>query len=163
MSRLPKLPILLAAFLILTTTFCAKGRAQDAPKGDSSEKTIEIPKAAYETEQGRFLAIELRNLLRTRSTLGSKHPTLPMVEARIEEISQLLEPYRTVAPEPAPNPFQKRGENAMPASRQLASPPTSRIPTDDDQNSDLRVLLVELMQRVRTLELRVEKLEQKLR
>ena len=108
-----------------------------SPKERSDD---EIPRAALLTERGRELAEELRMLKRTRDSLGSKHPTLPVVLEKIEQVKLQLQAW-SPSGAGAENPF--RPGQSKPEINQ----------------TDLRQIVLQLSMRIEQLERRVQTLE----
>lgn len=119
--------------------------AQTGPAQDGESKTQpsaeQVPRAALLTERGRQLAEELRLLKRSRESMGSKHPTLPLVNKRIEAIEEELQAWEPAIGPPADNPFH----------------PNPGKPQMND--FDLRQMVIRLNKRVEALEKRVAELE----
>lgn len=113
----------------------AQGRTQPGGKKPAAASE-QIPPAALLTERGRQLADELRLLQRSRDSMGAKHPTLPLINKKIEAVLEQLQAW-----EPAPNPFH--AEESGPQMNEY----------------DLRQVVIKLSKKVEELEKRVAKLE----
>ncbi|QDV43182.1 hypothetical protein Enr13x_30370 [Stieleria neptunia] len=141
---------LIGVALVALLAVCVAGQlsAQTGPseKADSkaSKSADQIPRAALLTERGRQLAEELRMLKRSRDSMGSKHPTLPLVNKKIEAIEEQLEAWEPAVGAPPPNPFHPQQE----AKPQM-------------NDYDLRQIVIRLTKRVELLEKRVAELEGK--
>jgi len=132
--------MLVAVFALSLETSLPAQTGSESVESDRAEKPI--PEAALLTERGRQLANELRLLRRTRSTLGSKHPTLPLVEKQIAAVEEQLEAWEPAFGKPPANPFHPEAE-AMPQMNEY----------------DLRQIVIRLSRQVEQLEKRVEQLE----
>jgi len=149
------IPALLAAgvvWLALSlTSFVPAQTELPAPKATEPESTDKpIPEAALLTERGRQLAQELKMLRRTRATLGSKHPTLPLIVKKIEAVEEQLEAWEPAFGTPPPNPFQPQSSRSG----------STRMSTSPQMNEyDLRQMVIRLTRRVEELERRVSQLE----
>lgn len=102
-----------------------------------------VPQAALLTERGRQLAQELQMLRRSRAAMGSKHPTLPLVNEKIAAIEEQLEAWEPAYGETPDNPFD--AEKAAPKMNEY----------------DLRQVVIRLSKRVEQLERRVTELERR--
>jgi hypothetical protein len=119
------------------------------PKEESAEKSeMPIPNAALLTQRGRELAQELRMLRRTRDTMGSKHPTRPLIEQKIEAVEEQLQAWEPAFGNPPPNPFQPGGGQ-----------PGGEADAPQMNEYDLRQMVIRLTKRVEELERRVSQLE----
>ncbi len=127
----------------LTSQLSAQTGSQDK-SGSKAKSADEVPRAALLTERGRQLAEELRMLKRSRDSMGAKHPTLPLVNQKIEAIEEQLEAWEPAIGEPPPNPFHPDQESK---------------PQMNDY--DLRQIVIRLSKRVESLEKRVAELEGK--
>lgn len=129
--------VALVAMLVvsLASQLPAQTGSSDSKNSKSAEKA---PQAALLTERGRELVEQLRLLRRSRENLGSKHPTLPLINIQIAAIKEQLEAW-----EPAANPFH----------------PSQTTPQINDY--DLRQIVLRLNKRVEMLEKRVSELESK--
>lgn len=108
---------------------------------ERAKPSDQVPQAALLTERGKQLAEELRLLKRSRETMGPKHPSLPLVNKKIEAIQEQLQAW-----EPAANPFRpESGEKTTPQMNEY----------------DLRQMVIRLNKRVEMLEKRVSQLEAK--
>ena len=128
---------MLATFL--TAHLNAQTGGLPAPNSKSTANADVVPQAALLTERGRQLAEELRMLKRSRESMGSKHPTLPLINQKIEAITEQLQAW-----EPAENPFH-------PGDEQQKKPQIN--------DYDLRQMVIQLNKRVEMLEKRVAELE----
>ena len=141
---------LIGVALIALLAVCVAGQlsAQTGPSetGDSkaAKSADSVPRAALLTERGRQLAEELRMLKRSRDSMGSKHPTLPLVNKKIEAIQEQLEAWEPAVGEPPENPFHPNQE-----------------PKPQMNEYDLRQIVIRLTKRVESLEKRVAELERK--
>ncbi|MEO1526310.1 MAG: hypothetical protein AAFX06_12795 [Planctomycetota bacterium] len=136
-----------AALGICVVVLCSSSfvlRAQDdATSLERQFKDVPgVPAGALQTERGRELAIELKNLYRSKQSMGPRHPSLPTVEKRIEAVKSLLKAFA-----PAENPF--KGKDNSDADPNMMN------------DYDLRQLVLKLNKRVEQLEKRVEELEGK--
>ncbi|TWT54651.1 hypothetical protein Pla22_23010 [Rubripirellula amarantea] len=109
-----------------------------------------VPASALLTDHGRALAEELRNLRRTRSNLGEKHPTRSGIDRQINDILLQLKAFVPAEPDDE-NPFLKQPNRIR--------EPLSSNPAIND--TELRQLVLRLNERVNDLEYRLKKLEAK--
>ena len=128
----------------LAAELSAQFEKQQSVKPKSS-KTEEVPRAALLTERGRQLADELRMLKRSRDSMGSRHPTLPLINQKIAAIKEQLEAWEPAFGEPEANPFHSDSQSATPMLNEY----------------DLRQMVIKLNRRVEMLEKRVSELEKK--
>ena len=118
-----------------------------AQTGDAiGEQRDEIPPAALLTDRGTALVERLRQLRRTESRMGAKHPSLPEVRGQIDDILRELKAWQ-----PAPNPFRSS------TREDAVSPELQPIPLMNEE--DLRQIVLALSQEVTELRGRVEALE----
>ncbi|QEF99602.1 hypothetical protein Mal15_36680 [Stieleria maiorica] len=127
----------------LANQLSAQNGSQD-PSDSKAKSADEVPRAALLTERGRQLAEELRMLKRSRDSMGAKHPTLPLVNQKIEAIQEQLEAWEPAIGAPPQNPFH---------------PDLESRPQMNDY--DLRQIVIRLTKRVESLEKRVAELEGK--
>ncbi|TWT56253.1 hypothetical protein CA85_44350 [Allorhodopirellula solitaria] len=139
----------------LSQTDIGFARAQEKSAASPQRLDDGVPPAALLTDRGRALAENLRNLRRTRANLGSKHPTLPVIEKAISETEQQLRAWLPGDPVEE-NPFESRD-----------APPTAKPPAAESSaanagmnDTDLSQLVLRLHVRIEKLENRVRKLEQ---
>ena len=119
-----------------------------AQTGDAiGEQRDEIPPAALLTDRGTALVERLKQLRRTESRMGAKHPSLPEVREQIDAILRELKAWQ-----PAPNPFRSS------TREDAASPELKPIPLMNEE--DLRQIVLALTQEVSDLRRRVEALEE---
>ena len=111
----------------------------------SSEPKDKIPEAALLTERGKQLADRLRNLRYAEAQMGSKHPSLPSVQAEIESIKDELQAW-VPAIKPKNGNGDDKVESAEMALAQLGE-------------EDLRQLVVRLTLDIHRLRNRVVELE----
>ena len=128
--------------LMLVPNLAAQTRKGDSAAATKKEKAI--PEAALLTERGRQLAKELRMLRKARDSMGSKHPTLPLVKDKIEAIEEQLEAWEPAFGDPPENPFHPNDDSA---------------PSPQMNEYDLRQIVIRLTKRVEALEKRVTQLE----
>ncbi|MEM6473937.1 MAG: hypothetical protein AAF802_30580 [Planctomycetota bacterium] len=126
--------------------FVVQIRAQSDETLKPPKRSETVPEAALLTERGRQLAHELKMLKRTRDTMGPKHPTLPVVEKKIDAVLELLSAFEPAYGDSTDNPFRKGGEKTDP---------------DMINEYDLRQIVLRLSKRVEQLEARVTELEGK--
>ena len=137
--------VVLASLLATLLVTHLNAQTKPTPAGDSpSAKGGDVvPRAALLNERGRELAEELRMLKRSRESMGSKHPTLPLINNKIEAIQEQLEAWEPAVGQPAENPFH----------------PSQSKPQMNEY--DLRQMVIKLNKRVEMLEKRIDLLEQK--
>lgn len=146
MSRGTLMTGLFAAILLVVSLTTVRLNAQTDGKDQSkASENAPIPEAALLTERGRQLAQQLRLLRRTREGLGAKHPTLPVVEKKIEAVLEELSAWEPAYGDAEENPFR----------------PGAKKDPKMLNEYDLRQLVLRLAKRVEQLEGRIEKLEGK--
>ncbi len=143
------------AWLALSSTALLPAQTElPPPKQESTEKSeMPIPDAALLTQRGRELAQELRMLRRTRNNMGSKHPTRPLIEQKIEAVEEQLQAWEPAFGNPPPNPFQPGGDRQ----------PGGGADAPQMNEYDLRQMVIRLSKRVEELERRVSQLERSAR
>ncbi|WP_144059802.1 hypothetical protein [Rhodopirellula sallentina] len=142
--------LVFAALGISTVHSQAPGTPPLTPGTSSFD--IDVPAAALLTDRGRQLAENLRNLKRTRSNLGDKHPTVPLIEEQIEDTIQQLQAW-IPADTSEPTPFIPSQQSGS-VTADVSQPPGMN-------EKDLRQLVLSLHRRIEQLELRVRNLERK--
>lgn len=117
----------------------------------------EVPEAALLTEEGAALAARLRQLRRSESRMGPRHPALPEVRAQIEQIRTQLREWQS-----PPNPFRVGPAPEPPGEAPVRHPPGSETDTRDIMrmnDRELRRLVLGLAREVRELRQRLDAIE----
>lgn len=123
----------------------------------SGEGGDEVPQAALLTEEGAALAERLRQLRRSESRMGPRHPALPEVRAQIEQIRTQLREWQS-----SPNPFRVGAPPPPPGEAAARRPPRSETDARDVMRMDdreLRRLVLGLAEEVRELRQRLDAIE----
>ncbi len=136
-------PLILGLGLSLTVGLPNTESLAQTDAADSQQQD-EIPPAALLTDRGTQLVERLKQLRRTESRMGTKHPTLPEIREQIEEIKQQLKAW-----EPAPNPFRRSADQEGAEQKP--------IPLMNEE--DLRQVVLALTEEVTALRQRVDALE----
>lgn len=134
--------LLAACIAIMSSGFMLSAQEGLSPIERDLKNVPGVPSGALLTERGRELAFELKNLYRSKESMGPRHPSLSAVDKRIKSVKELLKAFA-----PAENPFDSAQKNKD-SSKML-------------NEFDLRQLVVQLTKRVEMLEKRIEELERK--
>ncbi len=147
MKNLIKLPTVLVALMALAITFDHAVAQDRLPYPDERIEGLrkadrDISRAALATQAGQKLVSELQMLRNSEASMGKKHPTLPETKRRIKSVRRKL-----IALERDED--QKAQVEIETLARRL----------DEMSDSDLRLLVSQLIRDVRFLRERLIKLE----
>ena len=97
--------LLAACIAIASSGFMLNAQEGLSPIERDLKNVPGVPSGALLTERGRELAFELKNLYRSKESMGPRHPSLSAVEKRIKSVKELLKAFA-----PAENPFDSRAK-----------------------------------------------------
>ncbi len=137
----------LGCAVLLAVCFVLPGTAQEANKnrptiGPIFQATDEVSETAMLTEQGRQLAVLLRRLRHSESTMGRNHPSLPAVQAQIAAVKEQLAV------------LESGGQTEVGANDQFL--PDAMLSMSDEE---LRRLVFRMAMKIEQLESRLQQVE----
>jgi hypothetical protein len=129
-----------------------KSQAELAERREKAEKADDdIPEEALLTERGVELSAQLKRLRYTESTLGGRHPSLPMIQEQIVSIRRILKSWGNEQDDIAGNDTEKSEKELVIVSNEVLN---------SLSKDDLKQLVVKLATDLSQVRQRLDELEE---